>query len=131
MGYNQLSDGKTVMDPEDDAAQRWMGGNWRIPTAKQMEELMSPSNCKWEIKSLNEVQGILITSVANGNTLFFPVMGGLDRRVWYEQGYYTASLNPSAVEIAYGITATTGDGRAAIPCGYDRWNRMLLRPVTQ
>lgn len=130
-GYNQLSDGKTEMDPEDDAAQRWMGGNWRVPTAKQMEELMSSSNCKWEIKSRNGVQGILITSLANGNTLFFPIMGGLDRPVWYPQGYYTASLNPSAVEIAYGITATTGDGRAAIPCGYDRWNRMLLRPVTQ
>ena len=130
-GYNQLSDGKTEMDPEDDAAQRWMGGNWRVSTAKQMEELMSSSNCKWEIKSRNGVQGILITSLANGNTLFFPIMGGLDRPVWYPQGYYTASLNPGSTEIAYGISTTTGDDRAAILCGYDRWNRMLLRPVTQ
>ena len=31
-GYNRFTDGKTVLDQEDDAAHVNLGGNWRMPT---------------------------------------------------------------------------------------------------
>ena len=36
--YNK-SDGKVVLDPEDDAAHVNMGGNWRMPTYEEYKEL--------------------------------------------------------------------------------------------
>ena len=36
--YNK-SDGKVVLDPEDDAAHVNMGGNWRMPTLEEYKEL--------------------------------------------------------------------------------------------
>ena len=36
--YN-ASDSKTVLDPEDDAAHVIMGGNWRMPTLEEYNEL--------------------------------------------------------------------------------------------
>ena len=36
--YNK-SDGKGILDPEDDAAHVNMGGNWRMPTKEDLEEL--------------------------------------------------------------------------------------------
>ena len=38
--YNS-SDGKTVLDPEDDAAHILMGGNWRLPTQEEFYELVT------------------------------------------------------------------------------------------
>lgn len=38
-------DGKTILDPEDDAATASWGSEWRMPTSKEMFELRS--NCFW------------------------------------------------------------------------------------
>lgn len=75
--YN-VTDGKTVLDLEDDAAHINMGGDWNIPSVKQLKELTTPAFVTHEIVSNYQnsgVDGILFTSVSNNNKLFFPFAG--------------------------------------------------------
>ena len=66
-------DGKTELDPEDDAAYVNWGASWRMPTQEQMKELMS--NCRYgRWTTQNGVKGYLLTG-NNGNTIFFPAAG--------------------------------------------------------
>ena len=58
------SDSKTVLDPEDDAAHVNMGGNWRMPTREECEELclntdiyLVPNEGE-EIKGTAQEQGV-------------------------------------------------------------------------
>ena len=44
--YNQ-SDGKTVLESVDDAATQIMGGNWRMPTKAEFDELLSGTTNEW------------------------------------------------------------------------------------
>ncbi len=43
--YNLDEGGKTVLDPEDDAASVALGGDWRMPSRAEQDELRS--NCYW------------------------------------------------------------------------------------
>ena len=56
--------------PEDDAATQNWGGDWRIPTIKECEELME--NCYWSWTTRNGVRGCEATSKINGEKIFFP-----------------------------------------------------------
>ena len=49
------TDGKTVLDPEDDAAHVILGGGWRLPTDAELKELND--NCTWESTTLNGRHG--------------------------------------------------------------------------
>ena len=71
-GYNGFTDGKTELDPEDDAAYVNWGAQWRIPTSDQIDELIH--KCSWTFTTRNEVNGYLFTG-PNGNTLFLPAAG--------------------------------------------------------
>ena len=71
-GYNRFTDGKTVLDPEDDAAHVNLGGNWRMPTSADWEELIY--KCTWTWTTQNGVNGRRITG-PNGNRIFLPAAG--------------------------------------------------------
>lgn len=43
--YN-ATDGKIVLDPEDDGVRVYMGGNWRLPTGANIQELIDNTNCE-------------------------------------------------------------------------------------
>ena len=98
--YN-ATDGKTVLDAEDDAAAANWGGNWKMPTKDQCEELLNTEYVTNQRKTVNGVYGRLFTSVSNGNTLFIPAAGkcnggsvnsvGIDGYVW------TSSLKSDGV----------------------------------
>ncbi len=75
--YNK-TDGKTVLDPEDDAAHVNWGGDWRMPTLTEMQELFDSDNCTWEWTTQNGVYGRKVTSVSNGNSIFLPAAGCRD-----------------------------------------------------
>ena len=83
-GYNGFTDGKTELDPEDDAAYVNWGPSWRMPTTQQQGELYD--NCSSTWTTLNGVSGRLFTG-PNGNTLFLPAAGYR----WYELLYYAGS----------------------------------------
>ncbi len=72
LGYNGFTDGKTELDPEDDAAYVNWGPSWQIPTLEQQNELVN--NCTWQWTTCNGVLGFLGTG-PNGNTLFLPASG--------------------------------------------------------
>ena len=69
------TDRKSQLAPIDDAARANMGGEWRMPTVDEYEELMNPDNCKWEWTAQDGVNGYKITSKKTGNSIFLPITG--------------------------------------------------------
>ena len=75
-GKDGFSDNKSVLDPEDDVAHVKWGGNWRIPTKDEIEELRT--QCTWTSTTLNGVKGYTVTSNVGGYTdrsIFMPATG--------------------------------------------------------
>lgn len=69
----------TDLTLEQDAARANLGGNWRMPTKAEFQELLD--NCDVTLISSymgKGVAGRLYTSKANGNSVFFPAAGGCD-----------------------------------------------------
>lgn len=89
-------DGKTTLDPEDDVAYVKWGGDWRMPTREQIDELIN--NCSSEWTSLNGVNGCKFTG-PNGNSIFLPTAGSrLEGELYGLQGdgdYWSSSLDES------------------------------------
>jgi len=80
-GDNNYIDTKTTLDPEDDVAHVRWGGNWRMATVDEFNELID--NCTWEWFTFNGVDGCKITSNAPGYTnqsIFMPATGRRDNK---------------------------------------------------
>ena len=69
--YGQV-DNKTTLDPEDDAAHVNWGGDWRMPTMDELNELRN--NCTWTWTTQSDVKGYKVVG-SNGNSLFLPAAG--------------------------------------------------------
>ena len=82
--YN-VKDGKTVLDPEDDAAIVNLGEGWRMPTPAEIKELVD--NCTWEWTTVNNVKGYKVTA-KNGNSIFLPAAGVMFTKNPYYGGQY-------------------------------------------
>ncbi|OWP33158.1 hypothetical protein CBG55_02870 [Prevotella intermedia] len=82
--YN-VKDGKTVLDPEDDAAIVNLGEGWRMPTPAEIKELVD--NCTWEWTTVNNVKGYKVTA-KNGNSIFLPAAGMMFTKNPYYGGQY-------------------------------------------
>lgn len=70
------TDKKNILEQMDDAANNQWGGNWRIPTKDEFEELRT--NCTWVWTNVNGVNGYKITSNKIGytdNSIFLPAAG--------------------------------------------------------
>ena len=79
-----LVDDKTILDPEDDAAHVKWGGNWRIPTIKEFQELYD--NCDWTWISLNGHYGYKVKSNVPGYTdrsIFLPMPFNKEEGVYW------------------------------------------------
>ena len=72
-GEDGFTDNLTQLLPEDDAAHVNWGGNWRMPTAAEFDELIN--NCTIEKTTMNGANGYLLTSKINGNSIFLPMAG--------------------------------------------------------
>jgi uncharacterized protein YjdB len=104
-GNNGFTDDKTVLDPEDDAAHVNWGGEWRMPTKDEWNELVMNTNV--DTVTLNGVQGMLFTSKLPGHTdksIFIPNTGfrrgtglfGSDGKY-----YWTSSLDTGSLYMSY------------------------------
>lgn len=71
-GFNGFYDGLRVLLDEDEAAKANWGGDWRMPSHNDWEELVD--NCSSEWVTIDDVKGKLFTA-SNGNTLFLPAAG--------------------------------------------------------
>ena len=71
-----IKENKNVLDFEDDAANVNWGGDWRLPTSAEQEEVYE--NCYWRWITQNGVKGYKVTSKINGNSIFLPAAGCSD-----------------------------------------------------
>ena len=65
-------DGEGNLTAQYDAATLNWGGNWRLPTKAEMQELID--NCTWKWTTQNGVKGYKVTG-PNGNYIFLPAAG--------------------------------------------------------
>lgn len=93
-------DNKTVLELEDDAATQNWGGNWRMPTKDEQDQLRT--SCTWTWNSTKK--GYTVTG-PNGNSIFLPAAGyrsDSDLNYAGSNGYYwSSSLGPSLSHFAY------------------------------
>lgn len=75
-------DGKTRLEPEDDAAHLNMGGDWHMPSAANIEELLYETEHHWvDDYEKTGVSGTLFTSLVDKDkSIFFPCTGYMDGR---------------------------------------------------
>ena len=106
-----IVDNKTVLEPEDDVATVKWGGDWRIPTKAEQDELRN--NCTWSWTTLNSVNGYKVTSKTNGNSIFLPAAGIRDGTGLSYSGsygyYWSGSLNGSYSNDAYYLYFHSGN----------------------
>lgn len=105
--YNE-EDGKTVIEPDDDAARVNLGVGYRIPTQEDWKELLD--DCMWkavtftlpEIMDPSQTKTIARWEVTgpSGNSIILPMTGGVVCDGWYDYTdkntyYTTANLYPA------------------------------------
>ena len=104
--YN-ATDGKTILDLEDDAVRENWSGDWKMPTEEQFQELLNTDNCTNVWTTVDGVNGRLFTSVSNGNTLFIPAAGAAYSGSVSSVGDYACvwsnSFNSSIVKAGRGL----------------------------
>ncbi len=110
-GYGTV-DNKTVLVPEDDAAAVNWGGDWRMPTLAEMQELLDSDNCTWKWTTQNGVYGRKVTGKSNGNSIFLPAAGyrndssldlnGTDGGYWSSSLYESSPNNACVLYFSWG-----------------------------
>ena len=125
--YNK-TDGLTILESEDDAAQVHWGGNWRMPTKEELTELRL--SCTWEWITINGITGNKVTG-PNGNSIFLPAGGSYNtfddqlNSVGIHGWIYSSTkslANNQAQEMG-----TTASGAAQTSCS--RCVGLTIRPV--
>ena len=115
------------IDLEHDAAHVNMGEPWKMPTAEQFQELYD--NCDWIRKNIHGVNGYLVVSKINGNSLFFACSGYGNGTSWDYRGslgyYWSASFYS-----ARGARILSFNSGGVYPQnGYNRCYGFAVRPV--
>ena len=122
-------DNKTTLELSDDAAHVNWGGNWRMPTEDELEELIA--NCTYQWTAMDGRSGCLLTSNKNGKSIFFPELGWRYGSLLSNAGsggyYWTSSLytgNPHrAWSVSFGPSGSSIGGNR-------RYWGMQVRAVT-
>lgn len=102
--YNQngtIDRHKPILEPEDDAAHFNWGGDWRMPTEEEFQELID--KCTWKWMEMNGKEGYKVTSKVNGNRIFLPAEYGFDPyqcRIGSYGGYWSSSRNAGCPDYA-------------------------------
>ena len=68
-------DGKTELEPSDDAATVNWGSGWQMPSLEQCTELINSNYTTTTWTTLNGKHGRKIISKSNGNSIFLPAAG--------------------------------------------------------
>lgn len=99
-------DDKTELELADDVARANWGGDWRMPSSAQIDELISECTTTWATQ--NGVSGRKVTSKKNGNSLFLPFAGFRSNSTLNSGGsygyYWSRSLNAGYSNNGYGLS---------------------------
>ena len=125
------SDGGKYLDLADDAAHVNWGGNWRMPTKAEQEEMRV--DCTWTWTTQNGVEGYLVKSKKNSNSIFLPAAGYRDGSSLNGVGshgiYWTSSRQALGAWNLYFYLDRYGDHVSSqlLP----RYHGIPVRPVCQ
>ena len=135
---NGVVDNKTVLDLKDDAAFARWGGNWRIPTETEWQELID--FCTWTWTTINGIEGYKISSNISGysqKSIFLPTTGwrakGLNPYgtlfgVYWANSLKSVELNDKPQDSSWGSCISFSDGNIYIR-GNKRYIGLPIRPV--
>lgn len=122
-------DGDGNLTPQYDAATANWGGNWRMPTRAEQQELID--NCTWTWTAQNGVNGYKVASKVNSNSIFLPAAGIREVLSLYyadSSGYYWSSTpveNNDSSAFSLGFSDSYGIG------GNFRYAGKSVRPVLE
>ena len=109
-------DDNNNLKPEYDAASHIMGGDWKMPTKAEFQELLDNTNKEWT--QVNGVNGYKFTSKKEGfqnNSIFIPAAGlcahGSVANVRGAGGVWSSSLDTSDHRYAWDMFFYSGDCR--------------------
>ena len=133
--YNE-SDNKIVLDIDDDAAHVTWGGEWRMPTIEEIDELIG--NCT----ITRQFDYLIVQSNVEGFTdryIIFPLeKTTLSYYTIHFDHYWTSSLTRADIsanetgsgsKLALGVQMFTEYRDQITPFKYDRYEGFLIRPV--
>ena len=122
-------DHRTTLEASDDAATVVWGGKWRTPTITEWNELCN--QCTWILKSQGGINGYLVTSKNNGNSIFLPMAGSINGSTLGGDGtifnYWSSSLYSSYPINACSLNANSN--RGVFSGYYKRYLGFSIRPV--
>ena len=104
---NGIVDNKLELEPIDDVATNKWGSGWQVPSKEQFKELIKTDNCVVHMTTQAGVEGWLITSKSNNNSIFLPAIGYFEGSNLYylnEYGcYWSRSLNTNSCDNAHNL----------------------------
>ena len=123
----ELYDWSTYSEAEEDVATTKWGGEWRIPTQAEQDELRT--ECSWTWMTKNDVNGYKVVG-PNGNSIFLPAAGYCSGGSFYHTGhkgfYWSSSLYTGNTRYAYYLSFTSND---VSRYSNDRCYGQSIRPV--
>ena len=93
-----------TLDAEYDAATVAFGSNWRMPTSDECQELLDNTTQEW-VTSYHGIDGYIIKSNKNSNTIFLPAAGYASRGLCYMGDYCRYSTSVSTMSNSRTILA--------------------------
>ncbi len=121
-------DGEGNLTAQYDAAAANWGGDWRMPTYNELNELRT--QCTWTWTTQNGVNGYKVTSKTNGNSIFLPAAGYRHGSSLYGAsfGYYWSSTPYGSGSINAYSLYFNGDGH--VMDNSNRHHGRSVRPVS-
>lgn len=113
--------GSDISDTEYDVVHGTWGGDWRMPTKKEAEELVN--NCKWDWSFNDGIPGMIVTGY-NGNSIFLPATGDYSTA----GKYWTSSVSDYSWQ--YATSLYFNNLKSGIGSDY-RCSGLFVRPVTK
>lgn len=124
--YGTVDNKKTLSATDDVARVKW-GGNWRMPTRAELDELRT--KCRWTWTTKNGVSGYKVVG-PNGNSIFLPAAGALvDGKLYFagsQANYWSSSLKENSPYSANFLSFYSGGVSLD---SSDRKGGLSVRPV--
>jgi len=99
----------TIRGSKFDVARAELGAPWRLPTKREIQELIR--KCSWKWITYKGVGGMMATG-PNGNCIFFPAAGSRSESEFFQQGevgfYWSGTVSGQNDSNAYGLSFFSG-----------------------
>ena len=121
---SSLNIGSNISATKYDAPYNNWGGDWRMPTSDEFNELIS---CTWEEITFNGTTGYKVTG-PNGNSIFLPNTGHKQgsQNTTSSNGYYWTSKGMTTMSYAYCLSTANGFEGIVLK---ERYWGLAIRPV--